>query len=232
MRSVLIVVVYLWFITRIVAAFRITNEFNIDNLTSKTFDGTSLLAAMNSGGSQDNQTIDGFIEFDRNSSRANDTLDFDEPSPSGVVAITTSINLNHTIQHRALVESSRDPVRGIIFRQKVKPEARSFFGLIIIPCKWEKCLENLCIFDGIQTFLRSILSLPLPRPKWNNIKTDIVCFFASKGFWPFYPPMLQYQVNEMGKKIFALSDDRVKQFCRGKFNFQETCYRPGKTMRL
>lgn len=58
--------------------------------------------------------------------------------------------------------------------------------------------------------------------------SDIVCFFAAKGFWPFYPPMLQYQVNEMGKKIFALSDDRVRQFCRGKFNFQETCYRPGK----
>lgn len=44
--------------------------------------------------------------------------------------------------------------------------------------------------------------------------------------------MLQYQVNEMGKKIFALSDDRVRQFCRGKFNFQETCYRPGKTLVL
>lgn len=139
MRSVFVVVVYLWFITRIVAAFRITNEFNIDNLTSKAFDGTSLLSAMNSAGSQDNQTIDGFIEFDRNSNWANDTLDFDEPSPSGMLAINqkinTSINLNHPIQHRALVESSRDPVRGIIFRQKVKPEARSFFGLIIIPCK-------------------------------------------------------------------------------------------------
>lgn len=58
--------------------------------------------------------------------------------------------------------------------------------------------------------------------------TDIVCFFAAKGFWPFYPPILQYQVSEMGKKVFSLSDDRIRQFCRGKFNFQETCYRPGE----
>lgn len=57
--------------------------------------------------------------------------------------------------------------------------------------------------------------------------TDIICFFAAKGFWPFYPTILQYQVNEMGKKVFSLSDDRIRQFCRGKFDFQESCYRPG-----
>lgn len=60
-----------------------------------------------------------------------------------------------------------------------------------------------------------------------SFSIDIICFFAAKGFWPFYPSMLQYQVNEMGKKVFSLSDDRIRQFCCGKFNFQETCYRPG-----
>lgn len=40
--------------------------------------------------------------------------------------------------------------------------------------------------------------------------------------------MLQYQVNEMGKKVFAQSDDRIKQFCCGKVNFQESCQRPRK----
>lgn len=57
---------------------------------------------------------------------------------------------------------------------------------------------------------------------------DIICFFASKGFWPFYPTILQAQVNEMGKKVFSLGDDKIRQFCQGKFNFQETCYRPGE----
>lgn len=57
---------------------------------------------------------------------------------------------------------------------------------------------------------------------------DIICFFAAKGAWPFYPAILQYQVNEMGRKVFSLSDDRIRQFCRGKFNFPETCYRPGE----
>ncbi|XP_031618667.1 uncharacterized protein LOC116337868 [Contarinia nasturtii] len=54
----------------------------------------------------------------------------------------------------------------------------------------------------------------------------IVCFFVAKGFWPMYPSMLQYQVNEMGKKVFSQSDERIRQFCCGKLNFQESCYRP------
>lgn len=100
MRSVFIIVVILWLCTRIVTAFQIANESNIDNLTSM---------AMNNNGNQDNQTIDGFA----------------------------AIAINHMGHHSGLVESSRDPVRGIIFRQKIKPEPRSFFGLIIIPCKWK-----------------------------------------------------------------------------------------------
>lgn len=61
-----------------------------------------------------------------------------------------------------------------------------------------------------------------------NFELDIICFFASKGFWPFYPAMLQYQVNEMGKKLLSLSDERIRQFCCGKINFQETCVKPGE----
>lgn len=132
---VVIIVVILWFFTRIVTAFRITNQLNVDNLT-ETFDGTSLLE------SQDNQTIDeivnGFDGINGNGNSTNDTLDFDRPSTSMVVIDSKTndgINLNHTVLHSALVASSRDPVRGIIFRQKIKPKARSFFGLIIIPCK-------------------------------------------------------------------------------------------------
>lgn len=151
MRSIFIIVVILWFCARIVTAFRITNELNIDNLTSKTFDDTSLFMALNDSGNKDNQTIDemvdGFVEIKSNST--NDTLDFDVPSSSGNFTINekinTSIDLNYTVHHRALVESSRDPVRSIIFRQKVKPEPRSFFGLIIIPCKW-KVWRKLCFY--------------------------------------------------------------------------------------
>lgn len=152
MRSVFIIVVILWFCTRIVTAFRITNELNIDNLTSKTFDGS------NNSGSQDNQTIDEFVEIENSGNIANDTLNIDGPTPPGMATIigkiNTRTNLDHTDQHSALVESSRDPVRGIIFRQKVKPEARSFFGLIIIPCKCEKKVRNFVYFcDAIHTFL-------------------------------------------------------------------------------
>lgn len=155
MRSVFIIVVILWFCTRIATAFRITNELNVDNLTSMTFDGTSLSMALNNNGSQDNQTVDGFVEIDSNGNSTSDTFDFDGPFTSDAVAINdrinSSTNLDRTVQHSALVESSRDPVRGIIFRQKIKPEPRSFFGLIIIPCKW-KVIGNFAIPMPIMYF--------------------------------------------------------------------------------
>lgn len=147
MRSFVIIVVILWFCTRIVTALHLTNELNIDNST-ETFDGTSLLMGLNNNGSQDNQTIDEIVdELDGNNtndSTNTDTLEFGG-TPSDMVATiddkTNDGNFNHTVHRSSLVASSRDPMRGIIFRQKVKPEARSFFGLIIIPCKC-KVLEN------------------------------------------------------------------------------------------
>lgn len=143
MRSIFIIVVILWFCARIVTAFRITNEVNIDNFTG-ILNGTSLLLRLNNNGSQNNETIDEIVDdFDEiettRYSTQNDTFDLDEPFSSMETIdgkTNDSIELNHSVQHsRALVASSRDPMRGIIFRQKVKPEPRSFFGLIIIPCK-------------------------------------------------------------------------------------------------
>lgn len=163
MRSFVNIVVILWFCMRIVTAFRITNELNIDNLT-ETFDGTSLLMGSNNNGSQDNQTIDemvdGFDGIDGNSNSTNDTLDFDG-STSGMMAaaidekINSSINLNHNVHHSAalIASSSRDPVRGIIFRQKVKPEARSFFGLIIIPCKCKVFAKIVHLYNAFHTLM-------------------------------------------------------------------------------
>lgn len=132
MRTVIIIVVILWFCARIATAFRITNEFNIDNLTSMAFHGTSLTMAMHNNGSHNNQ-----VEVDNSGNSTSVTFDFGGPFTSSAVAINddSGNNLSHTVQQSALVESSRDPVRGIIFRQKIKPEPRSFFGLIIIPCK-------------------------------------------------------------------------------------------------
>lgn len=114
-----------------------------------------------------------------------------------------------------IIISSFDRVRSVILKHLFKLEKKNFIGLIIIPCK---CYIDLETNKKFKRNLNSFLSY----------YPDIVCFFAAKGFWPFYPHMLQLQVNEMGKKIFAQSDDKIRQFCRGKFNFPDTCYRPGR----
>lgn len=108
---------------------------------------------------------------------------------------------------------NNENTRNIFLKQINRGGRRNFFGFILIPCK----LNKIFIISLMPFFNRNF-----------HCPTDIICFFAAKGFWPFYPPILQYQVNEMGRKVFSLSDDRIQQFCRGKFNFQEMCYRPGK----
>lgn len=113
---------------------------------------------------------------------------------------------------------SMDKKPNLLLSQTIKADKKSFFGLILIPCKY----EYFKVVAKTKNF--NFVSIKLP--------TDIICFFAAKGFWPFYPAILQYQVNEMGKRVFSLSDDRIRQFCRGKFNFQETCYRPGESITI
>lgn len=113
---------------------------------------------------------------------------------------------------------SLDKKPNLLLSQTIKTDKKSFFGIILIPCKCCLWTEN--------TFRAKNANLYPTQPP------DIICFFAAKGFWPFYPPILQQQVNDMGKKVFSLSDDRLRQFCRGKFNFQETCYRPGESMQI
>lgn len=87
--------------------------------------------------------------------------------------------------------------------------AFSVFAITIIHIQRTTNMTFICLYWRCATFI------------------DIVCFFAAKGVWPFYPSVLQFQVNEMGKKLFTQSDDKIRQFCRGKFNFPDTCYRPG-----
>lgn len=141
MRPIVIVVVILWFCAHIVTAFPI-DQLNVDNLTKKLEDGTSLLMGLSENQSERNQTIDGFDWIEGNNNITSDTFDLDGPSADMDVidekTSSSSIILNRTVQRTALVSSSTDHMRSIIFRQKFKPEARSFFGLIIIPCKCKK----------------------------------------------------------------------------------------------
>lgn len=133
MRSYLIVVVIC---VHILTAFRIPNESNVDNLAKILGDASSLPLGWIDNKTPANQTADGMADrFNGISDIGNDTLEFNDANNNGS-QINQSTHSNHTAQLSALVASSRDPVRGIIFRQRVKPEARSFFGLIIIPCEW------------------------------------------------------------------------------------------------
>lgn len=159
MRSIFVTMIILWFCTRIVSVFRI----NVDNLTD-TFDGTSFVMELSKNESEINQTID-YVERSNNN-----TYEFNEPSSTMDVIDAkpniSSIRLNHTVHQTSLVSSSREHMRGIIFKQKIKPEARSFFGLIIIPCECQviESVLFLC-FTHLMAFIFLQISFAFSRPR-------------------------------------------------------------------
>uniref|UniRef100_T1H2E0 Uncharacterized protein n=1 Tax=Megaselia scalaris TaxID=36166 RepID=T1H2E0_MEGSC len=54
---------------------------------------------------------------------------------------------------------------------------------------------------------------------------DVVCFFASKGKWPFIPPFQQVKVDQVSRSLFPRSDSFIQNFCKNWFPVTK-CYRP------
>lgn len=55
--------------------------------------------------------------------------------------------------------------------------------------------------------------------------SDILCYYAAKGRWPQYPKIMDNQVQEMSKKVFAMDDYALQKYCEGIFILKH-CYRP------
>ncbi|XP_055920160.1 uncharacterized protein LOC129951836 [Eupeodes corollae] len=53
----------------------------------------------------------------------------------------------------------------------------------------------------------------------------IVCFFAAKGKWPFFPNFMQVQVDQVGRSIFPQSDSFIRNYCQKWIQIKE-CFRP------
>lgn len=131
MKSAIILVVILMWLG-VIAPFSIMDKLSIDNLTT-TPDDTSLFEMS----TDDSLVIDTM-----------DVVDVDDGSISNHTNETESLDLyirsieqNHraiVVNHSAFQSeliSSDDQMRRIVLKEKSRPEARSFFGLIIIPCK-------------------------------------------------------------------------------------------------
>lgn len=213
---------------QIVFAFSITNQLSIDNLTALPELITNI--------------SDSYIDIsvdELNIGNANESLNLETRADLIVQSDQKNYSISPTTPDHNTYITTNEHWRASILKHQTRT-SRSFFGLFIIPCQYTRLdfvlyssrfyfpffsiFNNFLIqkekkkaFPIISFIILIILSLSL----------DIICFFAAKGFWPVFPSMLQYQVNEMGKKVFSQSDDRIRQFCCGKFNFQETCYRPG-----
>lgn len=138
------------------------------------------------------------------------TIDVSSSSsaPRAVPFTADKFAANHSSSIKATTNES---TRQIFLHRNQLMQKKSFFGFLLVPCECEKCVKIIGFICNFICFV-----------------TDIICFFAAKGFWPIFPAFMQYQVNEMGKRVFSLSDDRIQQYCQGKFNFQGTCYRPGE----
>lgn len=105
--------------------FSIMNKLSIENLTTTPVD-TGLLEISDN----DSLVIDTMEVFDSHPTDDTESLylrSFNEHT-------NEHIFFNHTSFRSAHI-TSNDDVRSIILQQKTRPKARSFFGLIIIPCK-------------------------------------------------------------------------------------------------
>lgn len=57
------------------------------------------------------------------------------------------------------------------------------------------------------------------------LPTDVVCFFASKGKWPFIPPFHQVKIDQASRSLFVQSDSFIQRFCKNWVPVTK-CYRP------
>lgn len=139
MRSMMILVIVVWFGVQTITSFSIMDKLSIDNLTT-TPDDASLLELTGDGDvtidTMDGIDVDDGIDdgIGNNNSKESFDIYIRTSEDSIEEKAFKSIRINKTAFHGALV-SQNDNVRGIILKQTLRPEPRSFFGLIIIPCK-------------------------------------------------------------------------------------------------
>lgn len=139
MRSMMILVIVVWFGVQTITSFSIMDKLSIDNLTT-TPDDASLLELTGDGDvtidTMDGIDVDDGIDdgIGNNNSKESFDIYIRTSEDSIEEKAFKSIRINRTAFHGALV-SQNDNVRGIILKQTLRPEPRSFFGLIIIPCK-------------------------------------------------------------------------------------------------
>lgn len=131
MRFEFIFVVILWFGIKFSATFNIGNKLSDGNVTAQ-LNGSSLLE-ISEKENISSVFIDEFsgIDISNSSSSAHEHI---LQSNKNSFASNSITNPNHSGQQKALL-SSRDQVRGILLRQRIIPQPRSFLGLIIIPCE-------------------------------------------------------------------------------------------------
>lgn len=139
MRSMMILVIVVWFGVQTITSFSIMDKLSIDNLTT-TPDDASLLELTGDGDvtidTMDGIDVDDGIDdgIGNNNSKESFDIYIRTSEDSIEEKAFKSIRINRSAFHGALV-SQNDNVRGIILKQTLRPEPRSFFGLIIIPCK-------------------------------------------------------------------------------------------------
>lgn len=135
----MILVIVVWFGVQTITSFSIMDKLSIDNLTT-TPDDASLLELTGDGDvtidTMDGIDVDDGIDdgIGNNNSKESFDIYIRTSEDSIEEKAFKSIRINRTAFHGALV-SQNDNVRGIILKQTLRPEPRSFFGLIIIPCK-------------------------------------------------------------------------------------------------
>lgn len=135
----MILVIVVWFGVQTITSFSIMDKLSIDNLTT-TPDDASLLELTGDGDvtidTMDGIDVDDGIDdgIGNNNSKESFDIYIRTSEDSIEEKAFKSIRINKTAFHGALV-SQNDNVRGIILKQTLRPEPRSFFGLIIIPCK-------------------------------------------------------------------------------------------------
>lgn len=135
----MILVIVVWFGVQTITSFSIMDKLSIDNLTT-TPDDASLLELTGDGDvtidTMDGIDVDDGIDdgIGNNNSKESFDIYIRTSEDSIEEKAFKSIRINRSAFHGALV-SQNDNVRGIILKQTLRPEPRSFFGLIIIPCK-------------------------------------------------------------------------------------------------
>lgn len=55
--------------------------------------------------------------------------------------------------------------------------------------------------------------------------SDIICFYAAKGKWPYVPGFMKYRVDNAARSFFNQNDSFIKQFCTKWIQVKE-CFRP------